>query len=516
MAAKEIDLLSIPDNEFASQTHEFKYRRHPWRKGRIMTDVFMNTYHRLPVTFAHGRGSWLVDIEGRRYLDFTAGIAVNCLGHGHPALTKAIADQAAKLNHVSNYYQSDVSAAFAEKLVAACSPAGMQKVFLGNSGAEANEGACKIARKYSLKKYGPGRHRIATLRGSFHGRTITTLAATGQDRFHRDFGPFTEGFLYVPGGDIAALDRALDKNTVAGLLVEAIQGESGIVPQTQEYLAAAAKLCADRDILATLRGSFHGRTITTLAATGQDRFHRDFGPFTEGFLYVPGGDIAALDRALDKNTVAGLLVEAIQGESGIVPQTQEYLAAAAKLCADRDILLMFDEIQSGVGRTGTFLACEAYGVQPDIVTLAKGLSGGVPVGAVLAGEKAAEVFETGDHGSTFGGNPLAAAAGLVVLETVNTPAFLGEIARKGEKIMAGIRSWRHPEIREVRGKGLMIGMDIAADAWPVLEKAIARADPQTPGLLAITAGPKTLRFLPPYTISDAEIDQGLAILRDLL
>ena len=392
-----------------------------------MTDVFMNTYHRLPVTFAEGSGSWLVDVEGRRYLDFTAGIAVNCLGHGHPALTKAIADQAAKLNHVSNYYQSDVSAAFAEKLAAACAPAGMKKVFLGNSGAEANEGACKIARKYSLKKYGPGRHRIATLRGSFHGRTITTLAATGQDKFHRDFGPFTEGFLYVPGGDIEALDRALDKNTVAGLLVEAIQGESGIVPQTQEYIAAAAKLCADRDIL-----------------------------------------------------------------------------------------LMFDEIQSGVGRTGTFLACEAYGVRPDIVTLAKGLSGGVPVGAVLAGEKAAEVFEIGDHGSTFGGNPLAAAAGLVVLETVNNPAFLREIARKGEKMMAGIRSWNHPGAREIRGKGLMIGLDIAGDAWPVLEKAIARAGAATPGLLVLSAGPKTLRFLPPYTISDTEIDQGLEILKDLL
>jgi acetylornithine/N-succinyldiaminopimelate aminotransferase len=303
----------------------------------------------------------------------------------------------------------------------------MRKVFLGNSGAEANEGACKIARKYSLKKYGPGRHQIATLRGSFHGRTITTLAATGQDKFHRDFGPFTEGFLYVPGGDI--------------------------------------------DIL---------------------------------------------DKALDKNTVAGLLIEAIQGESGIVPQTPEYIAAAAKFCADRDILLMFDEVQSGVGRTGTFLACEAYGVKPDIVTLAKGLSGGVPVGAVLAGEKAAEVFESGDHGSTFGGNPLAAAAGLVVLETVNNPAFLKEILRKGDKITGTIKGWNHPGTLEIRGKGLMIGMDIAGDAWPVLEKAVARADAAKPGLLLLSAGQKTLRFLPPYTISDGEIEQGLGILKELL
>ncbi|WP_052299780.1 aspartate aminotransferase family protein [Treponema primitia] len=392
-----------------------------------MNDVFMNTYHRLPVTFSGGSGSWLTDSNGKRYLDFTAGIAVNCLGHGYPPLVKAIADQAAKFNHVCNYYQSDVSVAFAEKLVAACSAAGMRKVFLGNSGAEANEGACKIARKYSLKKYGPGRHQIVTLRGSFHGRTITTLAATGQDKFHKDFGPFTEGFLYIPGGDIDALDKALDRNTVAGILIEAIQGESGIIPQTAEYIAAAAKFCAERDIL-----------------------------------------------------------------------------------------LMFDEVQSGLGRTGTFLACEAYGIKPDIVTLAKGLSGGVPVGAVLAGEKAADVFESSDHGSTFGGNPLAAAAGLVVLETVTNPGFLKEIIRKGDKITAAIRSWNHPAVKEIRGRGLMIGVDITVEAWPILEKAITRADAKTPGLLVLSAGPNTLRFLPPYTISDGEIDQGLEILRSCL
>jgi acetylornithine/N-succinyldiaminopimelate aminotransferase len=398
-----------------------------------MSNVFMNTYHRLPVVFAGGKGSWLTDVDGKEYLDFSAGIAVNCLGHGYPALVKAVADQAAKFNHVCNYYQSDVSQAFAEKLVAACSASLMKNVFLGNSGAEANEGACKIARKYSLKKYGEGRHRIVTLQGSFHGRTITTLAATGQDKFHRDFGPFTEGFLYVPGGDIEALDKALDKDSVAGLLIEAIQGESGIVPQTPEYIAAAAKFCAERDIL-----------------------------------------------------------------------------------------LMFDEVQGGVGRTGTFLACEAYrdehglGIKPDVVTLAKGLSAGLPVGAVLAGEKAVAVLESGDHGSTFGGNPLAAAAGLVVLETVNNPAFLKEIIRKGERIKTGIDRWRHPKVKEIRGRGLMIGVDITVDAWPVLEKAIARADANTPGLLILSAGPKTLRFLPPYTISDAEIDQGLDILKEIL
>ncbi|MDR2403321.1 MAG: acetylornithine/succinylornithine family transaminase [Spirochaetaceae bacterium] len=386
-----------------------------------MSDVFMNTYHRLPVVFTEGEGSWLKDARGKRYLDFGSGIAVNCLGHGYPPLVKAIADQAARFNHVCNYYQSDVSMAFAEKLVAACAGAGMEKLFLCNSGAEANEGACKIARKYSLKKYGPGRHTIVTLEGSFHGRTITTLSATGQEKFHVDFGPFTEGFLFVPPRDIAALDRTLDEKSVAGFLVEAIQGESGIIPQ---------------------------------------------------------------DAA--------------------------YLEVAAKFCAERDILLMFDEIQCGIGRTGTFLACEAYKLRPDVVTLAKGMAGGVPAGAVLAGEKAAGVLQSGDHGSTFGGNPLAAAAGLVVLDTVNTPDFLAGIFRKGERIRAVIRDWNHPRVGAIRGRGLMIGVDIDAEAWPVLEAALEE------GLLLLSAGPKTLRFLPPYTISDGEIDLGLEILRRVL
>ncbi|MDR1636856.1 MAG: acetylornithine/succinylornithine family transaminase [Treponema sp.] len=388
-----------------------------------MADVFMHTYHRLPVIFVKGEGAWLTDTAGKRYLDFTAGIAVNCLGHGYPPLVKALSEQAAKLIHTCNYYQSDAAAAFAEKLVAACSGAGMRRVFLGNSGAEANEGACKIARKYSFKKYGSGRHRIVTLKGSFHGRTITTLAATGQDQFHRNFGPFTEGFLYLPPGDVEALDRALDPASVCG------------------------------------------------------------------FMFEP-----------------------VQGESGILPQDEAYMKTAARLCAGRDILLIADEIQTGVGRTGTFLACEGCGIQPDIVTLAKGLAGGIPVGAVLAGEKAGEVFETGDHGSTFGGNALAAAAGLVVLETVTAPAFLAEIRRKGEKILGTLRSWNHPKIGDIRGRGLMIGVDLSVDAWPVLEAALAG----TPGLLALSAGQKTLRFLPPYIIGDAEIDQGLELLRNCL
>jgi acetylornithine/N-succinyldiaminopimelate aminotransferase len=392
-----------------------------------MNGVFMNTYHRLPVTFAKGEGSWLFDIENKKYLDYTGGIAVNLLGHNYAPLVNAINMQAAKYIHICNYYNSDVTAAFAEKLVQACAPAGMKNVFLANSGAEANEGACKIARKYSLLKYGKGRHTIVTLNGSFHGRTITTLAATGQEKFHKDFGPFTEGFVHIQGGDIKALEKTLDEKTVAGLFLEAVQGESGIIPQSEEFITAAAKLCEQRDIL-----------------------------------------------------------------------------------------LIFDEIQCGMGRTGTFLALEHYNVKADIVTLAKGLAGGIPAGAVLAGEKAADVFTVGDHGSTFGGNPVAAAAGLVVLETVNNPDFLKEIKRKGEIMLAAVK--KHPKVKEARGKGLMIGFDIESDSRAFLEAGIERADnaKNQCGLLMLSSGPNTIRLLPPYSLTDGEIEQGLAILSELL
>ena len=396
-----------------------------------MNDIFMNTYHRLPVTLARGEGSWLFDINGKKYLDFGSGIAVNLLGHNYPPLVRAVSEQAAKFFHVGNYYLNDTSAAFAEQLLNACAPSGMKNVFLANSGAEANEGACKLARKYSLLHYGPGRHTIVTLKGSFHGRTITTLSATGQEKFHKDFGPFTEGFIHIKGGDIDALEEALDCHTVAGLLIEVIQGEGGIVPQNQDFIAAAAQLCAERDIL-----------------------------------------------------------------------------------------FMFDEIQCGLGRTGSFLALQDYKdragkpLQADIVTLAKGLAGGIPAGAVLAGEKTSGVFGIGDHGSTFGGNPIAAAAGLVVLKTINNPEFLDEIKRKGKVIMSALKD--HPKVKEVRGKGLMIGFDIEKDAWSVLEDAIARSAKDHFGLLMLTAGKNTLRLLPPYTLSDNEIEQGLSVISELI
>lgn len=389
--------------------------------NQTLMNTFMNTYHRLPVVFTGGSGVYLTDREGKTYLDFTSGIAVNCLGHKHPALVRAISSQAERLIHTSNYFLSDISLAFADRLVQACRGAGMERVFLCNSGAEANEGAIKIARKYSQTRYGNGRHRIITLKGSFHGRTLATLSATGQERFHPD----------------------------------------------------------------------------------------SFAPYVEGFVYVEPNDVTAMDKALD-GTVAAVLMEPIQGESGIRPLEFSYVQQVARLCQERDVLLMFDEVQSGMGRTGAFLASEIYQVQIDVVSLAKGLAGGVPIGAVLAGRKTAETLGVGDHGSTFGGNPLAAAAGLAVLSEVDRPEMLHEIKRKGDLIMDKVRSWKHPAVGEIRGRGLMIGIDITSDAWPVLEAALKQ------GLLLLSAGQKTLRLLPPYIITDTEIAEGLGILKTIL
>jgi acetylornithine/N-succinyldiaminopimelate aminotransferase len=387
-----------------------------------MVFPFMNTYNRLPVVFSHGDGVRLTGVDGRRFLDFTSGIAVNCLGHNHPALVRSVQEQAARLMHVSNYYQSDVSAAFAEGLVRA---AGMRNVFFCNSGAEANEGAIKIARKYSYKKYGPGRFRIVTLRGSFHGRTITALSATGQEKFHVNFGPFTDGFVFVPPNDVAALEAAL----------------------------------ADRSVCA-------------------------------------------------------LLVEPVQGESGVVPLEGDFMRRAAALCAERDVLFMADEVQCGLGRTGAFLACDLYGVRPDVVTLAKGLCGGIPAGAVLAGEKCAGVLEAGDHGSTFGGNVLAAAAGLVVLEVLGAPGFIEGIAEKGAFLVECLRAAGEvcgAAFTDIRGRGLMVGADLRqAGSAAVIATALEQ------GLLVLGAGASTLRFLPAYIITKGEIEEGVGCLQRVL
>ena len=381
-----------------------------------MSDSFMDTYKRTGLVLVRGSGSTLEGDDGREYLDFTSGIGVNSLGHAHPALAAAIAAQASRLIHVSNYYQSREALALADEL---CARAGMDAVFLCNSGAEANEGAIKIARKHGASK-SPARTTIVTLRGSFHGRTIATLAATGQDRFHEQFGPFPAGFAHVEPEDGAALDAAL------------------------------------------------------------------------------GPDCCAL------------ILEPIQGESGVLPLSVDYLRLAARLCAERGILLVADEVQCGAGRTGKFLASAWAGVRPDVVTLAKGLAAGVPIGAVLARGEAARVLGRGDHGSTFGGNPLAAAAASVVLGELSAPGFLDEVARKGERILAEVASWRHPLVKEARGRGLMIGISVTCLPDRVKELCIAR------GLLVLTAGADVVRLLPPLVIADGEIDRGLALLKGAL
>jgi acetylornithine/N-succinyldiaminopimelate aminotransferase len=381
-----------------------------------MTDRFMNTYKRTGLVLARGKGATLYAEDGTVYTDFTSGIGVNSLGHGHPALVAAIAEQASRLIHVSNYFMTGISMQVAEKLT---SLAKMDKVFFCNSGAETNEGLIKIARKYGSSKH-PDKNVVVTLIGSFHGRTITTLTATGQEKFHKHFGPFTPGFVYVPANDIAALDAALTD-----------------------------RVCA--------------------------------------FLFEP-----------------------IQGEGGVKPLDPDYLRAAQKMCNERDILFVDDEVQTGIGRPGAFLAWEKMGFQPDLIGVAKGLAGGVPIGAVMARGPAAEVLQPGDHGTTFGGNPLAAAAAKVVLETVSNPAFLAEVDRKGEKIRSAVASWKHPLVKDLRGMGLMIGIGVTIPPGDVVSACRDR------GLLILTAGDDTLRLLPPLVISDEEIDRGLAVLKATL
>lgn len=378
-----------------------------------MNDKFMNTYHRTGLVFDHGQGARLYTVDGAEYIDFTAGIGVNSLGHNHPGLVSAIAEQAAKTLHVCNYFMTEPSLRLAEQLTKL---GDYDRVFFSNSGAEANEAAIKIARKYGSSK-NPDKNVIVTLVDSFHGRTVTTLTATGQEKFHKYFGPFTPGFVYVRANDVSALDAALTDRTCA-------------------------------------------------------------------FLFEP-----------------------IQGEGGVKIVDPEYLAAAETMCRERDILFMADEVQTGIGRTGAFLACQKLGLRPDVTAVAKGLAGGVPVGATMARGRAADVLQVGDHGTTFGGSPLAAAAALVVLSEISAPGFYQEVDRKGERIRTEVASWKHPLVTDVRGMGLMIGISVSVPPDEVATACRER------GLLVLTAGDDTVRLLPPLVITDRDIAEGLVILR---
>lgn len=371
----------------------------------------MPTYGRFPAALVSGKGATAVDTEGKTYIDFTAGIGVNALGYCDPDWTKAVAEQAATLQHISNLYYSPVMTQLAERL---CKASGFPRVFFGNSGAEANECAIKLARKYGTQTRGEACNQIITLNNSFHGRTVTTLAATGQDAFHQHFTPFTEGFSYA------------DTN------MESVRA------------TADAATCA-------------------------------------------------------------VLIELVQGEGGVCPLEPAFVQELAAFCKERDILLMVDEVQTGIGRTGKLFCFEHYAVQPDVVTSAKGLGGGLPIGACLCTERLGNVMNAGMHGSTFGGNPVVCAGALAVLDKVLQPGFLEDVVEKGAYLRGKLEAM--DAIEEVRGMGMMLGAVLKKDN----AKAVAAACVPN-GLLVLTA--KTLlRFLPPLTITKEEIDQGLAILQ---
>ncbi len=375
----------------------------------------MHTYGRFDAALVSGKGSVAYDESGKEYVDFTSGIGVNCLGYCDDGWVKAVSDQASTLQHISNLYYSPLQGEVSEKLIGLT---GLSKVFLCNSGAEANECAIKLARKYSFDKYGKGRNKILTLVNSFHGRTVTTLAATGQDVFHDFFFPFTEGFDYVEANNTEDL---------------------------------------------------------------KNKFTDD---------------------------VCAVFMELIQGEGGVMPLTQEFVNTAEELCKEKDALLMIDEVQTGVSRTGSVYCFSQFGISPDVVTSAKGLGGGLPIGACICGEKLSDVLGPGTHGTTFGGNPIACAAAKEVLSRVTTPEFLSEVAQKGEYIREKLSEMKN--VREIRGMGMMIGIVTEKDnAKQIAAKCVEN------GLLILTAK-NLLRLLPPLNITYDELDKGLSILKTVM
>ena len=380
-------------------------------------ESYLPVFSRYPIVLDHGDGSYVWDVNGRKYLDALGGIAVNVLGHNYAPLVNAIGDQAKRLIHVSNLYYTEPQADAAAKLSGLTAGG---KVFFGNSGAEANEGAIKAARKYA-HTIRPNKSQIITALGSFHGRTLATLTATGQEKFHRGFEPLPQGFDYVPFNDITALETQMNENTAA------------------------------------------------------------------------------------------VMLEPIQGEGGVRTPADGYLQQVRELCDKYDALLIFDEIQTGMGRTGSFYAYEMYGVTPDIVTLAKGLAGGVPTGAFIVTEKIAAAFHAGDHGSTFGGNPLACAAANVVLDTIANDDFLAGVRDVGahfKQALTNLQKKYPAHIVEVRGTGLILGMEVkeSEDA-----AAIARRMLEQGVIINCTAG-NVLRFIPPLIFSKNEVDELIAVL----
>ena len=372
----------------------------------------IHTYGRVDAALVKGRNATAWDVDGKEYIDFTSGIGVNSLGYSDPGWTAAVSKQAGEIQHLCNYYYSPQNTALAEEL---CTAAGMAQAFFCNSGAEANECAVKIARKYGERR---GAYKIVTLENSFHGRTLTTLAATGQEGFHKDFLPLTEGFLYAKAGDIDAIDALLD------------------------------------------------------------------------------------------GSVCAVMIETVQGEGGVVPMDPDFIKALSELCKERDVLLIVDEVQTGIGRTGYFYSYQGYGVQPDVATSAKGLAGGLPIGTCLVTEKLRDIIKPGQQGSTFGGNPVVCAGAREVVRRVSAPEFLQAVPEKGEDITKRLENL--PQVEFVRGRGLMLGIKLkSGDAHDVLVECAKQ------GLLVLTAK-ELVRFLPPLTITVEEIDKGLSIFAKVL
>ena len=369
-----------------------------------------NTYARYPILLVKGKGTRVWDLDGKEYLDFVSGLAVCNLGHCHPKVVKAIQNQAERLIHVSNFYYIEPQIQLASLL---CKHSFADKVFFCNSGAEANEGALKLARKYAKEKIGKDRYEIITMERSFHGRTLATLTATAQEKFHKGYEPLMPGFKYVPFNDIGAVKNAIDSKT------------------------------------------------------------------------------------------CGVMMEPIQGEGGVNCPSEGYLKALREICDEKGLLLIFDEVQVGMGRTGKLFAYEHDGVEPDLLTLAKSLAGGVPIGALLIKKGIADSFMPGDHASTFGGNPLATAAGVAALTTILEEGMLENCQKLGDYFLSKLEEIRRkfPFIKEVRGKGLILGMELKMEGGSIVKEMMQR------GILINCTMGNVLRFLPPLIVTKEEIDR---------
>ena len=380
---------------------------------------YMHTFKRLPICLERGQGVYVYDVDGKRYMDWVAGIAVNVLGYDHPAVVNAICTQAHKLIHTSNLYYTLPQLELAELL---CRHSCAERVFFANSGAEANEGAVKLARKWG-KQHRGGAYEVITVLDSFHGRTLAMVAATGQPKYQEPYTPLPEGFVNVPFNDLDAIQQATSERTVA------------------------------------------------------------------------------------------VMLEPVQGESGVHPCDPDYLAGVREWCDRQGLLLILDEIQTGMGRTGHFLGYQWYGIEPDVFTMAKGLAGGVPIGAFLAKGSAAEALGPGDHGSTFGGSPLACAAGAATVKTIVEQDLPAEAGKQGGYLAARLSELRRdfPLITDVRARGLRIAFYLARDLAPALVQAGLEQ-----GLILNFTGPRTIRIVPPLILSRQEVDEGIALLRAAL